>query len=81
MKTRLHVGVLDVVRELALDLLVLLVAVGSDALVAFLPILLTQGVGVEAQVGLSRCGTHVGPFAFAGYQGPTLMRKMRKYFG
>ena len=50
-EARLDVGIVHVGRELASDVPVLIVAVGPEPLVALLPVLLSQGVGIEAQVG------------------------------
>ena len=47
LEARLDVRVLDEVRELAVDLDVLLVAVGAEALVALAAVLLAQLLGVE----------------------------------
>ena len=51
---RLDVGVVDEVGEVAVDLDVLLVAVGAQALVALGAVLVAQRVGIELQLG----GTH-----------------------
>jgi hypothetical protein len=48
-KTGFDIGVVEVVREVAFDLLVLIVAIGAQALVALLPILFAQRVGIESK--------------------------------
>ena len=50
MKPGLDVGIVDVVAKVALDLDVLVVGVGPQALVALLAVLLAQGVGIEIEV-------------------------------
>jgi hypothetical protein len=45
----LHVGVVDVARELAFDLQILLVAVAADALVPLPTVLRTQRVRIESE--------------------------------
>ena len=58
---RLDVRVVDVARELARDLDVLLVAVVAQALVALLAVLLAQGIGIERRSWSRQCCSRAGP--------------------
>ena len=51
-EARLDIGIVEIVRELALDLAILLVAVGAQALVALGEIFFLQRIGIKAELVL-----------------------------
>ena len=48
-ETGLHVRIVEIAREVAVHLTILVVAVGAQPLVAFLPVLLAQCIGIESE--------------------------------